>query len=136
LVWLEEQYPSDYHAIEWLNNNVEGAPNIVESVGDSYTTFARVSSFTGYPTVLGWRVHEWLWRGGYDIPGARTEEVRQIYEDPTSPDVLRLLNQYDVQYVFVGDKEYEAYDRIDVTGLKQLGQVVFVDGGTFVVRRY
>lgn len=133
LAWLAEKYPADYQAIVWLNNYVVGRPVIVEAVGESYTTFARVSTFTGFPTILGWRVHEWLWRGGFEIPGARTEEVRKIYEEPLSPDSQRLLAQYQVQYIIVGDKEREAYTKLDEAGLAKLGKKVFAQAGTYIL---
>jgi len=133
--WLAEQHPDDFAAIEWLNDTVQGRPVIVEAVGESYTTFARVSTFTGLPTVLGWRVHEWLWRGGFEIPGKRTEEVKRIYEEPLSSETATLLNQYQVRFIFVGDKEREAYAAVDETGLKSLGRIVFQSGETYIIDR-
>jgi uncharacterized membrane protein len=133
--WLAEQHPDDFAAIEWLNNTVKGRPVVVEAVGESYTTFARVSTFTGLPTVLGWRVHEWLWRGGFEIPGKRTEEVKRIYEEPKASDSTTILNQYQVRFIFVGDKEREAYTAIDEAGLKSLGRMVFQSGETYIIDR-
>lgn len=134
--WLKTQFPDDYAAINWLNNTVKGRPVIVEAVGESYTTFARVSTFTGLPTLLGWRVHEWLWRGGFDIPGKRTDEVKSIYEQPTSEATKTLLAQYLVKYIFIGTKEIEAYPNLDLVGLKTLGQVVFQSGATEIIEVY
>lgn len=133
--WLAEQHPDDFMAIEWLNSTVEGRPVIAEAVGESYTTFARVSTFTGLPTILGWRVHEWLWRGGFEIPGKRTEEVKQIYEDPLAEETATVLNQYQVRFIFVGDKEREAYTAINEAGLRSLGRVVFQSGKTYIIDR-
>ncbi|MCJ7786929.1 DUF2298 domain-containing protein, partial [Patescibacteria group bacterium] len=78
--YLNHLYPDDYQAILWLRKNISGQPVITEAVGESYTDFARVSANTGLPTILGWRVHEWLWRGSFDEAGKRTEEVKEIYE--------------------------------------------------------
>lgn len=133
-LWLEEQYPDDYQAIVWLNQNIPGQPVILETWGESYTTFDRVSSITGLPTVLGWRVHEWLWRGGFDIPGARTTDVDAIFNDPASVQARDLLNRYGVEYIFVGDKEREQYPNLDIEALKSLGSVVFESGQTFIVQ--
>ena len=68
LNFLESGYPDNWEAINWLNQNITGQPVILEAVGDSYTTFNQVSVTTGLPTVEGWVVHEWLWRGGYEKP--------------------------------------------------------------------
>ncbi len=135
MMWIKEQYPSDYDAILWMRKKIKEQPVILEAVGDSYSSFARVSTYTGLPTVIGWRVHEWLWRGTYDIPGKRSADVQVIYESPLSEDAARLLNEYQVEYIFVGSKEREAYPKMDVEQLKQLGQIVFKSGDTFVVVR-
>lgn len=134
LSFLSRDNPTDYQAIMWMRDNIEGQPNIAEAVGESYTTFSRVSAFTGFPTILGWRVHEWLWRGSFDIPGARTPEVETIFQLPKSYEAKQKLRQYNVEYIFVGDKEREAYVNLDPIGLKSLGDVVFEAGETFVVR--
>lgn len=133
-LWLADQYPDDYQAIVWLNRNVSGQPTILEAWGESYTTYDRVSSITGLPTVLGWRVHEWLWRGGFDIPGARTTEVDAIFNDPTSAHAAELLQKYAVAYIFVGAKERELYPNLDAAAFKSLGDVVFESGNTFIVK--
>lgn len=132
--WLKDESPSEYEAYLWLKQ-IEGRPRILEAVGDSYTTFNRFSAFTGLPTVLGWRVHEWLWRGSYDIAGERSAEVESIYLNPSTEESQRLLNQYLVKYVIVGLKEREAYPQLNTVELKKLGKVVFEDGDTFIVER-
>jgi len=134
LAWLKEQEADDYLAIDWLRNNVEGRPVILEAVGESYTTYARVSTFTGLPTVLGWRVHQWLWRGSFDIPGQRTEEVRTIYEQPDLLSSQQLIQNFNLKYVFVGSKEREAYQFLDESGLSDLGQEVFRAGDTYILK--
>ena len=131
--WLAKEVPGDYGGILWLRNNARGGEVVLEAVGESYTKNARVSAFTGLPTVLGWRVHEWLWRGGFDIPGERTEEVRVVYEDPGSRAAWEVLERYGVRYVFVGTKEREAYENLDENGLKELGRVVYMQEGTTIV---
>lgn len=134
LQWLKLENPSDYAGIIWLRQNISGRPVVLEAVGESYTTFARVSTFTSFPTVLGWRVHEWLWRGSFDIPGQRSTEVQAIYEQPFGETAQTKLREYNVEYIFVGDKEREAYPAINEQGLKQLGQIIFSQGTTYIIR--
>lgn len=133
LQWLAKESPGDYAAVQWLKQTTTGRPVVLEGVGESYTTFARVSTFTGLPTVLGWRVHEWLWRGGFDIPGERTEHVRVMYEEPTTDAAQTLFAQYQVKYIMIGDREREAYPNLDLINLRQLGRVVFRNGQTEIV---
>ncbi len=131
LSFLNNVYPDNYNAIKWLNENVAGQPHIVEAVGDSYTTFNQVSMATGLPTIQGWLVHEWLWRGGYDQPGARAEEVRIIYESPHASEVKPLLMKYSIKYLFLGDKEYEKYPKLDEKKFEEIGgRIVFQSGDT------
>lgn len=71
--FLEQDFPQDASAIRWLKQNIKGSPVVLEANGDSYTGYERVSASTGLPTVLGWYVHEWLWRN--NVPDLN-EKVR------------------------------------------------------------
>jgi len=79
--WLKTDFPEDNEIIDYLNKNEKGQPVILEAQGDSYTDYERISAFTGLPTVAGWWVHEWLWRGSSDIVGKRIPEIQKAYED-------------------------------------------------------
>lgn len=131
LNFLQVSYPDNLAAINWLNNNVSGQPNIVEAPGDSYTTFNQVSSSTGLPTIEGWIVHEWLWRGGYDAPAARQSEVDKIYTSLDFDEIKYILEKYQIKYIFVGSKEYEKYPNINLRNFELLNtKVVFESGNT------
>jgi uncharacterized membrane protein len=132
-LWLQAQFPDDYQAIVWLKQNTTGRPVVLEAVGESYTTFARVSANTGLPTVLGWRVHEWLWRNSFDEPSRRTVQVKAIYEQPLSAASIQALAEHRVRYIIVGSKERENY-RLDEGGLESLGEVVFRSGQTSIIK--
>jgi len=123
--YLTTTYPADAAAITWLNEHVKGQPVILEAQGDSYTDYARVSTNTGLPTVLGWTVHEWLWRGTYDIPAPRIGEVQTIYMSTDVNVTKALLKKYNVKYIFIGSLEYQKYVGLDEQKFKQLGKVVF-----------
>ncbi len=130
LTYLQKSYPDDYQAVLWLQQNEDGQPIIVEAVGESYTDFARVSANTGLPAVLGWRVHEWLWRGSFDEAGKRTEEVRQIYESEDLEVTKGLLKKYRVQYLFLGSLERKQYPELKEEKFSQLGEIAFSSGKT------
>ena len=66
VTFLETDFPEDASAIRWLKENIEGAQVVLEANGDSYTGYERVSATTGLPTILGWYVHEWLWRNNVE----------------------------------------------------------------------
>ena len=126
--------PEDRAAIRWLNDNVRGAPVVLESDGDSYTLFGRVSMATGLPTVLGWFAHEWLWRGSADIPQKRSAEVRAVYE-AASPDTARkILDAYRVEYLVIGERERSRFPNMKEAVLHSLGESVFRSGNTEILR--
>ena len=136
--FLEISYPDNLAAINWLNQNVTGQPHILEASGDSYTTFNQVSMATGLPTIQGWLVHEWLWRGGYEAPAARTAEVDQVYNFLSNinldlAQVKNILHKYQVKYIFIGAKESEKYPDIDLSNLQDLdASLVFNSGSTYI----
>ena len=63
LRWLERSAPGDPPAIDWLNDHAPHGSVVLEAVGDDYSAFghARISTFTGLPTVMGWAGHELQW---------------------------------------------------------------------------
>ena len=128
--YMKTLYPSDSDGIQWLNVNVKGQPVILEAQGDSYTDFARVSANTGLPTILGWTVHEWLWRGDYGVPAPRIPEVTNLYETKDVDYAKQLLDKYQVKYVFIGALEYQKYPTLDDSKFGKLGKVVFQEGKT------
>lgn len=138
--YLGEIYPSDYAAINFINEKIPGQPVILEAQGDayngasSYTDYARVSSNTGLPTVLGWTVHEWLWRGTYDIPAPRIEEVRLMYESDSLEETKRLLDKYGVEYIFIGQLEREKYPLLKTDKLRSLGKEIFSSNQTRIIK--
>ena len=137
LGYLETDFPEDVSAITWLKENIEGAPVVLEANGDSYTGFERVSASTGLPTILGWYVHEWLWRNDTEDLNVKSTDIRNIYTSESEEQVRTLLKQYDVSYIFVGSKEQEKYeDALNNALLQSLGDIVFIDedSGTYIVK--
>lgn len=130
LSYLKDLYLNDYQAILWLRNNIQGQPVILEAQGDSYTDYARISSNTGLPTVIGWPVHEWLWRGSYDEAGKRSAEVTTLYESPEINLTQSLIQKYNISYVFIGDLEKQKYTNLNEEKFSQLGKIVFQSGET------
>jgi len=131
-LFLAEKYPADYQAIQWLKQNASHDAIVVEAVGDSYTDYNRVSAFTGFATIEGWMVHEWLWRGGYDKPAQRKQEVAQIYQG-TIEEGRKILEKYQVNYLFFGKLEKEKYPQASLQKLAPLGEVVYQAGETAIV---
>ena len=136
--FISEDYPEDAEAIRWLEREVDGNPVVLEVYGDSYSTYCRVSAMTGLPTPEGWYVHEWLWRENTEAQNARIADIDAVYTSEDTDYVRSLLEKYNVEYIFVGSCEREAYQNLNESGLRALGEVVFGaapgQGGTFIVR--
>jgi uncharacterized membrane protein len=124
LTYLKTSYPDDYSGIQWINTHIQGQPVLLEAQGDSYTDYERVSANTGLPTILGWTVHEWLWRKTYDVVAPRITEVKTIYEG-TREQAIPLLKKYHVKYVYIGNLEHEKYPLLNQDKFRSLGKVVY-----------
>ena len=126
--FLSNDFTEDVAGIKWLKKNVKGSPVVLEANGDSYSGYERVSAMTGLPTVLGWYVHEWLWRDDTADLNEKSADIESIYTSSDEEYVKELLEEYDVSYIFVGSKEREKYgETLNEDVLKSLGEVVFQD---------
>lgn len=125
LEFLKTEYPDDYALIEWLRENIEVQPVVLEANGDSYTYNGRISVATGLPTIQGWYVHEWLWRGNLDLVQERVNDVKTIYESEDMNETMELLSKYNVQYIVIGTFERQAFENLKEDKLLRLGEVVF-----------
>ncbi len=137
LGYLDTDFSEDVSAIQWLKENIKGAPVVLEANGDSYSGYERVSAATGLPTILGWYVHEWLWRNDTDDLNRKQADIMSIYTSQDETQVRALLTEYGVSYIFVGSKEREKYeDSLNNALLQSLGEIVFMDedSGTYIVK--
>lgn len=116
--------PDEGNAIAWLGENVKGTPVVLEAVGDDYNADqGRVSSRTGLPTILSWAGHEERWRGSKEPFEGRAEAVEKIYKTQDIGEAKAILDDYDVEYVYVGAFEREKYGE---QGLSKFGQFMTV----------
>jgi uncharacterized membrane protein len=110
--------PDDWAAIQWLDANAlkgipaGSVPIILEAPGGSYTYEGRISAFTGFPSVLGWAVHESQWRGNYDEQGKREPDIATIYTTSDAQTTLDLLHKWSVSYVILGNPELSYIQRL------------------------
>ena len=101
----------DLQAIEWLQDNVEGSPVVLEAHGAAYRWNARIASYTGLPTVLGWPWHQTQQRMAHaEWIAERAGDVARIYNTIDIDLAEELLRRYQVEYIVVGELEKIYYD--------------------------
>jgi uncharacterized membrane protein len=95
--------PDDAVAMEWLKSAPEGV--VVEAIGGSYSNYARISTYSGLSTVLGWPGHESQWRGGVAEQGSRNEDVVTLYTTSKWDLANEIIRKYDIRYIYIGTLE-------------------------------
>ncbi len=102
--------PEEMAAIDWLSKAESGAvAEAVPATGGSYTEYGRVSTFSGQPAVLGWVGHENQWRGGNAEMGSRLLDLERLFCSKDWEESRKILDQYEIRYVFVGNLERATY---------------------------
>lgn len=124
--FISKIYSEDEVAgIEWIRKNTDSEEVVLEASGDSYTDYQRISVNTGRPTVVGWAVHEWLWRGGFDPVGKRQSDVEKIYITSELNEFAGLVKKYKIKYVYFGALEKQKYAGSPGQALIESSTIVF-----------
>ncbi|MCP4544383.1 MAG: hypothetical protein GY832_45305 [Chloroflexi bacterium] len=132
--YLAEMYADDYAAIAWLNENVSGAPVILEAPGGAYEYEGRISAHTGLPTLLGWAGHEHQWRGNYDEQALREPDIDTLYTSVDLGEVQSLLEKYHTSYVYVGPLERGRYPSAGLAKFAGLMETVYETDAVTIYR--
>ncbi|MDI9642472.1 MAG: DUF2298 domain-containing protein [Archaeoglobales archaeon] len=97
----------EYEAIQWLKEK-DGAiieEGCTHGYYCAYQYGGRVAVFTGNPTVVAWTGHEFQWRRNYSAIAERAGDVREFYTSKDCNEMTRILEKYNVSYVFFGYEE-------------------------------
>ena len=133
---LVRRNPGDAAVIDWLLKNAPQGSVLLEASGDPYSEYARMSSHTGIPTVLGWANHEGLWRAtatSEDLEVAdRLARIKLFYTTPDPRVAYDVLQRYHVTHVILGDMERRTYGSNPATVQFPFLFPVFQSGGTAV----
>ncbi|NTV64425.1 MAG: hypothetical protein HGA65_12935, partial [Oscillochloris sp.] len=132
----------DAAAIDWLQQNVQGTPVILEAHLPSYQWAGRIASFTGLPTLLGWEWHQVQQRsvvGAGPTIAAREMTIARIYNSLDTQQALDDLHHYGVEYLYVGGVERTTYDQVGLAKFPLMVQsgdlaVAFQVGQTTIYR--
>lgn len=113
---------NDLQAIEWLQQNVEGSPVIVEGLTDLYRWGGRVSIYTGLPAVIGWDWHQRQQRVNYAWAVTdRRQQVDSFFRTPSPSQAVEFLEEFDVRYVYVGELERITYPEDGLSKFDNMG---------------
>lgn len=117
--------PDEYLAIEWLRTAEPGI--LAEAIGGQYSEFARISTHSGLPTVLGWPGHESQWGRTGEQLGSRQNDIERLYTSRNWEEAQSILDQYNIRYIYIGGLERSTY-QIEETKFSDVLRVVFQSG--------
>ena len=105
---VQRENPDEAAAMTWLRSAPDGV--IVEATRpyDAYSSYARVSIYTGLPTVIGWGNHEGQWRDG-SLQGSRVQDVEALYTSPDWVTAQAIIQRYNIRYIYIGNLERSTY---------------------------
>ena len=104
--YLATSMPDDYQAIQFMKHLDPGV--VAEAVKDSYSEYARIATFTGLPSVLGWSNHEDQWRD-HALQGSRKEDLQTLFTTPDWATTQAIIDRYHIRYIVVGNLERSTY---------------------------
>jgi len=128
----------DYHAIQWMQDNIEGSPVILEGQAFEYRWGNRFTIYTGFPGVVGWNWHQRQQRAilRNNVVQERVDAVNLFYTTEEKTYVVDFIDEYDVSYIVVGQLERVFYpgpglDKFDMY-IGQLWEEVYHSGETII----
>lgn len=139
LDWWRKAAPADFEAYLFLQKIQNGLPpgesrNLLETNSPGYSDHTLFSTFLGWPTVLGWEIHQWSWRGGNEGIRHRRDEIREVYTGQDLGEAKKILTGYGVDYLILGASERELFaDALNEEKIRGLGKIVFEKGETRVL---
>jgi uncharacterized membrane protein len=130
----------DYRAIQWMQQNVEGSPVIVEGHVGEYRWGNRYTIYTGLPSVVGWNWHQRQQRAVTPETWvtSRVAAVGDFYTNPDLQLAQEFLKRYAVSYIVVGQMERAIYPPDGLAKFVQenghLWDEVYRDGQTAIYK--
>jgi uncharacterized membrane protein len=103
---VQRENPDEAAAIRWLESASDGV--VAEAVGGPYSSYGRISIYTGLPTVLGWGNHEGQWRD-QALQGSRTQDIETLYTTGDWITTQEIIHRYHIRYIYVGNLERSTY---------------------------
>jgi YYY domain-containing protein len=127
--YLANSMPDDYQAIQFMKQLDQGV--VAESAKDSYSEYARISTFTGLPSVLGWSNHEGQWRD-LSLQGSRKDDLQTLYSTPDWATTQEIIDRYNIRYIVVGNLERTTYPQLNEEKFSRFLKPIFQKGSITV----
>ena len=131
----EYSLSEDYLAIQWMQENIEGSPVIIEGNTVEYRWGSRYTIYTGLPSVVGWNWHQRQQRTivSSERVTDRVDDVKLFYNTTDVEEANAIVEHYDVSYIVVGKLEqvyflpeglekFDAFDGKYWTTVYQVGE--------------
>ncbi|MEA4959968.1 MAG: DUF2298 domain-containing protein, partial [Anaerolineaceae bacterium] len=137
---VELDLAEDYRAIQWMQDNVEGSPVILEAQAYEYQWGNRFTIYTGLPGVVGWNYHQRQQRAilRTEVVQQRVDSVNAFYMSQDTAFVREYLDKYAVKYIIVGQEEKAYYPGEALAKFAQLNGIlwdaVYTDGNTVIYK--
>ncbi len=128
LRFLDTSSPDMRKLIETLKD-VKGQPTIAEAFGPSYGPYARVSSMTGLPAVIGWEYHVYQHGHGWDQIKERERAMGVLYQSRNPHQIARILDHYHIRFMILGTLEKKTYGTESGPWLRAAGLIPFYRSG-------
>lgn len=125
---VQRENPDEAAAMLWLRSAPDGV--VAEAIGGSYTGYARISTYTGLPTVLGWPGHESQWRD-HALQLPREQEIETLYTTNDWTATQEIIDRYDIRYIVVGNLERSTY-RVNEEKFNRFLKPVFQQGNVTI----
>jgi YYY domain-containing protein len=138
--YLSQYGSAELAAVRWLRENAPPGARVAEAKGRSYASdMNRISTMTGRSTLLGWDGHESQWRGrSYgEMAAGRPEALDALYRMARSDELPALLDEWQIDYVFVGPAERREYGMTPESEerLQTVMNLVFEEGDVRIYQR-
>ena len=105
---------STYDATDWINNNINGNPVIVEASKELYSWSSNVSINTGLSAVLGWDWHQKQQRSlNSNEVNLRKKQIEEFYTTDSKQFIEDFLKFYSVELIIFGPIEKIHYPDFD-----------------------
>ncbi len=134
------QLMEDYEAIQWMQDNIQGSPVILEGQAYEYRWGNRFTIYTGLPGVVGWNWHQRQQRAILrdNRVQERVDQVNTFYMTEDIRYVTEFLERYDVAYIVVGQLEQVFYPGSGLDKFpafeNQYWEVVYEQGDTIIYK--